>query len=48
MNNRRDAGLSRVEILVGLAILSVLIFVIIPAVFDVIVHSHDHSGVMLP
>ena len=44
MNTRRDAGRSLVEILVGLGILGVVIFVIIPAAFDFLASTHDHSG----
>jgi len=47
MNNRFDAGISRVEILVGLVIFGVVIFVGGPAFFDVIASSHDLSGVQL-
>jgi type II secretory pathway pseudopilin PulG len=44
MNHHREAGLTRVETLVGLAIFGVLIFVIIPALFDAIVNQHGHVG----
>ena len=44
MNNHRDAGLTRVEILVGLAVFGVVLFVILPALFDMAVSGHDGTG----
>jgi hypothetical protein len=44
MNNRRDPGLTRTEIFVGLAISGVLLAFILPAVFDVIISTYDHTS----